>query len=153
MELAIKRIQLFKAMVDTDLELLNPMFESFTCATGTTVLQQGKPAEYLYFVIDGKVEISYKPYDGVAITVTHVEPGGLFGWSAVVGSEKYTSTAVAIEALEAMRVNGNQLRKFCVDHPEIGKNILEKLAGAVSTRWRDANAQVKSILEYGLKNK
>jgi CRP-like cAMP-binding protein len=134
------------------MELLNPLFENFTCPAGATVLKQGSPADYLYFVVRGKVEVSYKPYDGAPITVSLLEKDGLFGWSAVVGSEKYTSTAVAIEELETMRIRGKDLRKFCMDHPEAGKDILEKLAGAVSTRWKDAGDQVKSILKNGMKD-
>ena len=135
------------------MELLQPIFEPFSCSAGTKILQQGNSAEYLYLILKGKVEISYKPYDGHAITVTHVEKGGLFGWSAVVGSDKYTSSAVAIEALKAVRVRGSDLRKFCVEYPEAGREILERLASSVAFRWKDAHAQVKSILEQGFQEK
>jgi CRP-like cAMP-binding protein len=97
--------------------------------------------------------MSFKPYDGIPITVSHVGKGGLFGWSAVVGSDKYTSTAIAIEELEAFRVHGSDLRKFCRDHPEAGKNILERLADDVSFRWKDAHKQVQSILIQGMTEK
>jgi len=150
---SLQHLVIFKQLDDQYMELLNPLFETFKCASGTTVLQQGAVADYLYVIVEGKVEISYKPYDGTSITVTHIEKGGLFGWSAVVGSDKYTSSATAIETLETLRVRGRDLRKFCVDHPEAGKEILEQLAKAVSSRWRDANEQVKSILEQGLKDK
>jgi len=135
------------------MDLLSPLFEPFMCSAGTTILQQGMPADYLYLVVSGKAEVSYKPYDGNSITVTHVEKGGLFGWSAVVGSKNYTSSATAIEALEAKRIRGSALRKLCIDHPEAGKDILESLANSVSSRWKDANEQVRSILEQGLRDK
>lgn len=134
------------------MELLKPLFESLSYQAGTAVFQQGTPADFLYFVITGKVEVSYKPYDGTPITVSHVEKGGLFGWSSVVGSEKYTSSAVAIEEVNVFRVRGTELRKLCREHPEAGKDILERLADGVSSRWKDAHKQVKSILLQGLKN-
>ena len=143
----------FKNLTETYMELLRPLFEPFSCSAGTTVIQQGLPADYLYLITSGKAEVSYKPYDGVSITVTHVENGGLFGWSAVVGSEKYTSSAVAIAPLEAVRIRGSSLRKLCREHPEAGKDILESLANSVSGRWKDANEQVKSILSVGIKGK
>ncbi|MEP6896406.1 MAG: cyclic nucleotide-binding domain-containing protein, partial [Chloroflexota bacterium] len=101
----------------------------------------------------GVVEMTYKPYDDVLITVGHVEKDSLFGWSAVVGSEKYTSSAIAIEKLEALRIHGNELRKLCVEQPEAGREILERLASSVSARWNDAQAQVKSMLEQGMQEK
>lgn len=135
------------------MDLLKPLFEPYACNAGVTVLQQGKPADYLYLVISGAVEMTYKPYDGVPITISHVEKDGLFGWSAVVGSEKYTSSAIAIENLETMRIRGSELRKLCADHPEAGKEILERLASSVSARVPNAQEQVKSILEQGMKDK
>ena len=148
----MEHIKLFKDLNEEYMNLLKPLFEPFSCNAGVTVLQQGARADYLYLVITGKVEMSYKPYDGVSITISHVEKDGLFGWSAVVGSDKYTSSAIAIENLEAMRIRGNELRKLCAEHPEAGKDILERLASSVSTRWKDAQSQVKSILESGMAN-
>ena len=144
-------VPIFKNLDEKYLDLLRPLFEPFSCDAGVTVLQQGTSADYLYLVVSGAVEMSYKPYDGTSITISHVEKDGLFGWSAVVGSEKYTSSAIAIEKLETLRIRGSQLRKLCVEHPEAGKEILERLASSVSLRWKDAQAQVKSILEQGLK--
>ena len=135
------------------MDLLAPLFESYTCNAGVTVLQQGKPADFLYLVVSGKVEMIYKPYDGVSITISHVEKDGLFGWSAVVGSDTYTSSAIAIEKLETMRIRGSELRKLCLEHPEAGKEILERLASSVSSRVQNAQSQVKSMLEQGLKEK
>lgn len=115
------------------------------------MVDQGSPAEYLYFIEQGVLQISYKPYDGEPITVTHLESGGLFGWSAVVGSPKYTSSGVAVEELDTLRVKGSDLRKLCAEHPDAGKVILDRLADAVSARWEDAHEQIKSILKNGMK--
>lgn len=152
MGFSLKSFLVFKDPTLNYMDLLEPLFESYTCPAGTVVLQQGKPAEYLYLIVSGSAQVSYKPYDGTAITVSHVETGGLFGWSAVVGSEYYTSSTIAIEPLEAMRIRGSDLRTFCTEHPEAGRDLLERLANSVSSRWTNAKEQVKSILEQGLKN-
>jgi CRP/FNR family cyclic AMP-dependent transcriptional regulator len=132
------------------MELLKSLFEQFSCSAGTTVIKQGAPVDYLYLVLSGSVEISFKPYDGHLITITHVRQGGLFGWSAVVGSEKYTSSIIAIEDLETVRIHGDELRKLCMEHPESGRAILGYLANTVSSRWKDAHEQVKSIISSGI---
>ena len=75
------------------------------------------------------------------------------GWSAVVGSEKYTSSVLAIEKLETIRIHRNELRKLCIEQPEAGKAVLERLANNVSSGWKDAHKQVRSILAKGMKNK
>jgi CRP-like cAMP-binding protein len=139
-----------KELDENMIELLQPLLEAFSCPPGTVIFQQGEQAEFLYMVVDGKVDMSFKPYDGIPITVSHVGKGGLFGWSAVVGSDNYTSTAIAIEDVEALRIQGSDLRRFCREHPEAGKDILEHLADGVSSRWKDAHKQVQSILVQGI---
>jgi CRP-like cAMP-binding protein len=131
-------------------DLLKPLFRPYSCHSGETVIQQGKPADYLYFIISGKVEVSFKPYDGHPITVSHVEKDGLFGWSALVGSRTYTSSVIAIEDLESIRIQGSELRKLCMEHPEAGKEILEQLANVVSSRWKNAHEQVEAMLLNGM---
>ena len=149
----MNRVVIFEGLNEDMIGLLTPMFEVFSCQPGTVIFQQGDQAEFLYVVIDGKVDMSFKPYDGIPMTISHVDKGGLFGWSAVVGSDTYTSTAVAIEDLEAYRIHGSDLRKFCREHPEAGKDILERLADGVSSRWKDAHKQVQSILIQGMSEK
>jgi CRP-like cAMP-binding protein len=144
------RPAIFSDLDNDSMDLLQPLLEPFSCRAGTVVLRQGTPADHIYLIVKGKVEVSYKPYDGTAITVSILEKDGLFGWSAVVGSNKYTSSATAIEDLEAFRIKGNNLRKFCMEHPEAGKEILERLASAVSYRWVDAHEQIKSMLMHGM---
>lgn len=141
---------IFRELDEDEMNLLKPLFEPFSCNAGTMILQQGSPAEFLYLILSGKVEISFKPYDGNPMTVSHVEEGDSFGWSALLGSKEYTSSATAIEDVKALRVRGSELREFCTEHPEAGKDILERLADGVSSRWEDAHKQVKAILVQGL---
>ena len=145
------RIAIFNDLDKKYMDMLQLLFEPFSCRAGAVVLRQGTPAEHIYVIVKGKVEVSYKPYDGTSITVSLLEKDGLFGWSAVVGSSEYTSSATAIEDLEALRIRGSDLRKFCNEHPEAGRDILERLANVVSSRWKDAHEQVKSMLIQGMK--
>ena len=148
---SVDRISIFKYMSKENVELLRTLFEPYACKSGEIVIQQGDRADYLYLIVNGKVDVSFKPYDGIPITVSHVGKDGLFGWSALVGSRTYTSSVTAIEDLETFRVHGSELRKFCTEHPEAGREILERLANVVSSRWNNAHEQVKSILVNGMK--
>jgi CRP-like cAMP-binding protein len=149
----VYRIPLFKELVEHQMDLLSQLFEPFSCQTGTVIFQQGASADFLYVVISGTVDMSFKPYDGNPITISHVGRDGLFGWSAVLGSENYTSSAIAIEDVGGFRIRGSELRRFCLEHPEAGRDILERLADGVSFRWKDAHKQVKAILFQGMTEK
>ena len=139
-------------MNEDHMALFQRLFERYSFRSGAVVVQQGAPADYFYLVISGKAQVSFKPYDGTPITVSHVGKDGLFGWSAVVGSPTYTSSVTAVDDLETYRIRGSRLRNLCVDDPEAGKDILERLANTVSSRWKNAHEQVKAMLVQGMRN-
>lgn len=146
----LRTIPPFEDLNDEVLRLVEPLFERYDCPTGTVIFEQGDPALYLYMILRGSVTIRYKPYDGPPLNLTQIPTGGAFGWSAVVGAPAYTSGAVAREDVEAICIRGTDLRMLAVRHPEAGRVILDKLAGKVSNRWKDANRQVREILEQAI---
>lgn len=142
----LKEVTLFKGLEADELEILEPLFELYRYHSGTVIFQQGDQAVYLYLILNGSVEIRHKPYDGPPITVTRVSQGGAFGWSAAIGNETYTSSAICYEELVALRIAGHDLRKFYKKYPNTGKIFLDRLARVVSNRWQDARAQVRSMM-------
>jgi CRP-like cAMP-binding protein len=146
----IPTIPLFQDLGVEQLSLLKPLFERYSCPADTIVFEQGDPAVFLYLILQGKMAIRYKPYDSPPIILTHLNAGDAFGWSAVVGRSTYTSTLICEARLEAIRINGADLRKLCIQQPETGKIVLDRLARLVSKRWKDARKQVKYILDEGM---
>ncbi len=143
----LDRIPLFKELDEETQRLVERLFEPFNCPEGTVVFEQGDPAVFLYLILRGSVAIHYKPYDSPPINLTQIPAGGAFGWSAVVGNPTYTSGAVAKEHLETARVRGSDLRDLASRNPRVGREILDRLARLVSNRWKEANRQVRDILE------
>ncbi len=146
----LRTIPPFEDLDEETLRLVEPLFERYTCPEGTVIFEQGDPALYLYLLLRGTVIIRYKPYDGPPLNLTQVMPGGVFGWSAVVGNPAYTSGTVAKDDIEAVRMRGASLRGLALRHPNAGRVILDKLAAKVSNRWQNANQQVREILEEAI---
>lgn len=144
-----ENVPLFEDLSAETLQLLEPLFEPCTCHEGL-IFEQGDPAIHLYLVIAGSVDILYKPYDTPAITITNVKAGGIFGWSAIAGNTVYTSGASCRETCKAMRIQGSALRELCIQHPETGGILLDRLAESVSKRWHNAHSQVRDILSNGI---
>ncbi len=137
----------FRGLAPEELNLIGPLFEPFTTPAGTLIFKQGDEATHLYVIQHGAVSIQYKPYDGPMITLSHLQPGEIFGWSSVVGGQTYTSDAVATTDLEVLRMRGSDLVRLCMDHPIEGGVILDRLAEAVSPRWTYARQQIHGVLE------
>ena len=139
-------IPLFKGIDENILELLEPLFEPYSCAAETAIFEQGDPAHYLYLILDGTVEMVYKPYDGPPITINNHIEGSIIGWSAVIGNTTYTSGAVCKNDTHTIRMSKRDLHRLCAKEPEAGRIILNLLAESVSSRWHDAKSQIQVLL-------
>lgn len=143
---ALESVPLFKGLDEHTLHLLEPLFEPYSCAAGAVIFGQGDPAHYMYLILEGTVEMLYKPYDGPPLTITRLAQGSIIGWSAVIGNATYTSGAVCQEDCRAIRMSNRNLHNLCATEPETGRIILDLLAESVSARWQDAQNQIQRLL-------
>ncbi len=143
-------IPLFHDLKPEQTALLEEILEFFTCSPEKVIFEQGDDPNYLYILLQGTVAIRYKPYDGPQITLTHLRAGDVFGWSAVVGSRRYTSSSVSVTDIRAVRIRGTALWKLTLEHPETGREVLDRIANGVSSRWKNAKAEIKAILDEGV---
>jgi CRP-like cAMP-binding protein len=142
----------FTGLRPTDIQLLAPYFAPQSWVAGTVIFEQSDYAEYLYLVVSGEVTIRYKPHDGPMMTVTRVQPGGIFGWSAAMNNPAYTSGAVCSLDSEVLRIRGIDLRALCDKNPEFGRIILDRLAGVIAERKQNQQGSVSSILASGMRH-
>ncbi|NOH02276.1 MAG: cyclic nucleotide-binding domain-containing protein [Chloroflexi bacterium] len=140
-------IPLFQDLSPGESDLLKPIFENFSCPAGTVIFEQGDPATHLYVIMSGTVIIQYKPYDGNPIILTRLRDGDVFGWSAVIGTSKYTSSIVSESRIEALRVRREHLWELVQNSPDVGKRVIDRLARMVSPRWENAHRQIQRLLE------
>ncbi|MBV6395566.1 MAG: hypothetical protein HFACDABA_01144 [Anaerolineales bacterium] len=141
---------IFDGLSKATRRLVQQDFEPYSCPSGTVIFEQGDPAVFLYLILHGSVLTRYKPYDGPSMNLITIHAGDAFGWSAVIGAPQYTLGALAREDLQALRARGASLRALAAEHPKEGAELLDRLAQLVSNRWKDANAQARSILERAL---
>ena len=79
------------------------------------------------------------------VTILTVEPGDVFGWSAVVPPYRVTSTAIAIEPVEAIAFDGRPLRAALREDPVLAQALYPRLLVAVSRRLNATRTQLLDL--------
>jgi CRP/FNR family transcriptional regulator, cyclic AMP receptor protein len=144
----LDQLSVFQGFDPDQLVLLRQLFMFFFMPKGTLIFEQGDAAEYFYILVDGEVDIRYKPDDGPPLVITHVRPEGVVGWSAAIGNPEYTSSAICSLDSKILRVRGLNLRKFYEMEPQTGAMFLEKLATLIEARLRSTHPQLMDLLEH-----
>jgi CRP-like cAMP-binding protein len=141
---------LFEGLTAAQRDVLRPLFDPCDCYAGTILFEQGDPADHLFAVVTGEVVVTFKPDDAPTLIVARVQPGSIVGWSAVLGSRCYTSSAECTQYTQLLRVRGSDLRRLCIQHPETGVQVLDRLAAVIAERLRSTHDMVLSLLQLGM---
>lgn len=140
------QISLFQGLSPAQAGLLQSLMEPCEFLRDSSIFEQGEAAQYLYVLVRGEVLVRYKAYDGPVITVAHVGPGGVFGWSAALGRPAYSSGAICATNCQAYRIMGRALHHLCNQNPDSGMIILERLADVIAERLSSTHSQVLEML-------
>lgn len=144
------RFSIFAGLDEKQIRQLSPFLVECQFPKDIVIFEQGQPAENLYILLSGEVLVRYKPYDGPPITVAHIEPGGVFGWSAALRHDVYTSGAVAVQDICAVYMRGASLPVIRDKYPETSQIWLERLASVIAQRLQSTHAQVLGLLMQGM---
>ncbi|KPL82105.1 hypothetical protein SE15_13500 [Thermanaerothrix daxensis] len=141
---------LFQGFSAEQVEHLLTLMEEQTYPPETEIFAQGARAEYFYILFCGEVTIRYKPYDGPPLVVARILPGGVFGWSAALGRETYTSTATTAQESRVLRIRGEQLQHLCEMFPDTGAVLMERLASLIHERLDNLRGDVLNMIGRGM---
>jgi CRP-like cAMP-binding protein len=145
-------LSFFHGFTPEQIAEIYPILDSIPYDKNAVIFQQGQCADYLFILEKGEVVIQYKPYDGPPLVVAHIQSGGVFGWSAALGRDAYTSGALAISESRAIRIRKETLQQFCAQHQETGKILLERLASVIAERLKNTHVEVLNILTNSMDN-
>lgn len=146
----LAHLAIFNNLQGDELDRIAPLLDLCFFQPDEVIFEQGQAAVHIYILLQGEVLISYKPYDGPALTVARILPGGVFGWSAALRRDVYTSAAIAVTKSEAICMSSQQLKTLCEKHPHTGALLLEHLADVIAQRLNSTHAQILSILTQGM---
>jgi CRP/FNR family transcriptional regulator, cyclic AMP receptor protein len=101
---------------------------------GTVMFLQGDPADAVYCILSGRVEITTTAADGRVRLVAMVTPGDLLGELAVLGGMARSGSAICVADTTAWAVDSQQFRRYLTDHPPVALTLLSSLSRLVITQ-------------------
>lgn len=93
---------------------------------GSVIFEENSKGNSAFVIVSGRVEISKRIGDKQVI-LDVMDPGCVFGEMALLGTEKRTATARAIEHTELIVINKSKLLEFLDQSPPILKTIIFSL--------------------------
>ena len=136
----LEHVPVFEALEPADLERVAQVAVPRRFESGHVVFREGDDSDTCYVVGSGHARAVRSHSDGRTITLATFGPGDIFGELAMFDDEKRSATVEAVDAVEAIAILGNDMRRLLREHPDMSA----KLVIALGRRLRAANERLAS---------
>jgi CRP-like cAMP-binding protein len=109
------------------------------------ILQEGEDATQMGILISGRLALRTLVPERGPVTILSVEPGDIFGWSAVLPAMKAQSTVVATEPSKALVIEGTALRAALKADHGLAASLYPRVLQAVARRLRATRLQLLDL--------
>ena len=145
---ALKRYVFFGRLDSVQLKALAMIANEETYPAGAVVFEERTPANHLYLLMDGGIDLSYKsaeeyhPKSSKVFAVGEVNPEEVFGVSAVIEPYIYSATAMTSQAVRVIVIDAEALRQLIQNDPGFGFAMMSQIARVVYERLAYTRVQL-----------
>lgn len=137
----LQKTRLFGGLHPDELVPLLKKCREFLFESGELVFSAGDPSTGLFVVITGRTRALRHGSDGREQIIHEDGPAATFPEVAVFDDGPYPSSVVAIEESKLLFLPKEEVRRFCLDHPQVALAALRLL----STRLRRTTRMVEGL--------
>jgi CRP-like cAMP-binding protein len=109
------------------------------------VLHEGDDATPMGILISGRLALRTLVPERGPVTILSVEPGDIFGWSALLAGTQAQSTVVATEKSQALVIEGAPLRAALKEDHALAASLYPRVLQAVARRLRATRLQLLDL--------
>ena len=115
--------------------------------SGETVMTRGEPADFMGFLVDGKLAVKMDAtFPGKFILVAVLERGSLVGEIFVVEGESRQATVVATEKSHLLILSRERMELMLRQAPALGVKLLRRIIHVLGHRLGKASDRLSRLL-------
>jgi CRP/FNR family cyclic AMP-dependent transcriptional regulator len=144
----LRRYPFFGSLTEAELRSIAMVTEEEAHTTGDLLFKANRAADALYLLIDGSIDLIYivdEPGNGSVHKEFHVgeiNPGEVFGISALIEPHAYTATARVGQAARVLKIEASALRAVLEVDPLMAYGLMRYVAKTAIERLNDTRVQL-----------
>ncbi len=144
----LRRFPFFGFMDDAQLKAVAMIAEEVTYEKDEVIVEAGKPADSFFFLLEGDVAYylvatsEHDPYYKKEHFVAEINPGEIFGISALIEPYIYTATLKADKPSRVIRIRASSLRALCEVDIKLSCGLHKAVARAAMERLQHTRVQL-----------
>lgn len=143
----LRRFPLFQDASELSLRQLGMAAEEVSYDVGDLMFQDDAPANVLFLLLEGDVDIQYLVESGEHVTVDILGAGDLVVWSALIPPYRCTAAGRARTPVKAIAVLADRLRDVLSADHELGWSVMLEVSRVLAERLQAARVQLIAGVE------
>ena len=128
----LRKVDILEGLVEEELQSIAQYFEEENVNAGVTLCEEGRDAERLYVLEQGRVSISSKKGGQYDIDT----PGKIVGWSFLVPPFLYTASAVTTTPSQILVIKSPDFYYVIHKDPKMGMKVINNLSQVIASRLK-----------------
>ena len=153
----LKEARIFEDCTTQELEDIATICERVSFNRGEYLFEANSPAEHLFLVIKGLVELHFNVTHYSAakkITFERVNKGEVLGWSSALTKPRvYALSAMAVKDSELLKIKVNDIEKLCMEHHHFGYVLMKNISETISKRFQVLRHMLIDEIQHELNEK
>ncbi len=125
---ALESVSFFNSLAPEELQHLRAVAQERRFTAGSEVFREGDPADGVYFVTEGLVEISGLVAGEIRRVFSQLGPGEIFGEMAAVERQSCPATATALKDTTVYFIPGGEMRALLRRSPAFAFHALQEVS-------------------------
>ncbi|MCK5452950.1 MAG: cyclic nucleotide-binding domain-containing protein [Calditrichia bacterium] len=152
----LKESKIFNECTNQELTDISNICQTISVKDGEQILEAKSPAEYLYIIAEGCVELRFTVthyFSSQKITFDRKVKGEAFGWSALAEPHLYTLAAWAVKDSKLLKLTGNDIKRLCSENYHLGYVLMKNVAEIIGERFDLVQKILIDTIQLNLKEK
>jgi CRP-like cAMP-binding protein len=132
----LKELPFFEEFVDDELDYFARQMSLRSCPKKTVIFREGDVGDYLFFVVEGSVDVRLESPDANRKVIASYGWGSCVGEMSMVDDYPRSATIVVTKPSELLIMTKTRFEDICENNPRIGVKFMKGLAKNLSVRLR-----------------
>jgi len=137
----LSEIPFFNEFTTDDIVIFSKNLSLRFFPENTCLFKGGEIGDYLFFVVNGIVEVQLQGNDQRQMIVASFGPSCSVGEMSLIDDYPRSATVLVKEAADLLLLSKKRFHMICEEHPTIGLKFLQGIAKNLSDRLRKANGR------------
>lgn len=138
----LRRYPFFGSLSSDQLKQVAMIADEEKIASGQVILEEGKPAQFFYLLIEGGADVFFSISPGKEFFVAEINPSEPFGISAMVEPYIITTSIRISKPSRVIKISATALRDACAQDKDLAVAVYQQISKIAIERLNSTRIQL-----------